>query len=341
MPKHTEYVEPEVDISDSYNSYKKTVPGKEYKDVYNDLLEFMKKTNQEELLSGKQYAKYAFSIYEQLGVPSYSLIYTKALRPIEKAFLSIGDSSTEQTMVSSPLSKFLNEPSLFYKEDSQAYNLFMRVNGYANKAKIPAEKEYKIHLCVKEMYCFYALLKLALVVYPFFKSLNPDNCMEMKWNLQSRFDRVSSKDIELIKSNGGPTASIVFYTSTADPNIVRRYLQLIVKGFPEEESIGLMSLEDGSMPFGNVRVNHMLCYAQGDRMKKLKQRKNNVSKNKTQRQSKTVPPWIKKLQTNCNTNKAATKSKRYLGINVCSNPVDDTCTESYCYLGDPLDPDSI
>jgi len=343
MPKHTEYVEAEVDITDTYNSFLKTVPGKDYMDVYINLLEFMKKCNQEEILSGKQYAKYAFSIYEQLGIPSYSLIYTKALRPIEKAFLGIGDSSTEESMVSSHLSKFLSEPSLFYKEESQQYNLFMRVNGYAKKVKLPAEKEYKIHLCVKEMYCFYALLKLALVVYPFFKSLNPDNCMETKWNLQSRFDRVSSKDIVLIKSNGGPTASIVFYTSTADPDIVRRYLQLIVKAFPEEESIGLMSLEEDSIPFGNVRVNHMLCYAQGDRGLKLKQRKNNVSKNKTQRQSKTLPSWLKKLQTNCGSNKAkaVTKSKRYLGLNACSNPVDETCTERYCYLGDPLDPESI
>jgi hypothetical protein len=343
MPKQTEYVEPEVDISESYNLYKKTVPGKDYLDVYTNLLDYMKKCDKEEILSGTNYKKYAFSIYTQLDIPSYSMIYTKAFRPLEKAFLLVGDSSSENSINTSPLGKFFGVPSLFYKEESQAYNLFMRVNGYAKKVKLPAYKEYKIHLCVKEQYCFYAFLKLALVVYPFFNSLLPDNSMELKWNLQSRFDRISSKDTVVLESNGGPTASIVFYTSTADPDIVRRYLQLIVKGFPEETSIGLMSVEGGFMPFGNVRVNHMLCYAQGDRGIKLKQRKSNISKDKTLRQSKSIPAWLKKLQTNCSSNKtkAVTKSKRYLGINACSNPVDETCTESYCYLGDPLDPESI
>jgi hypothetical protein len=220
----------------------------------------------------------------------------------------------------------------------------MRLNGYAKKVQLAPESAYKIHLCVKEEYCFYAFLKLALVVYPFFHAMLPDNSMEIKWNLQSRSDRITPRDTLLAKANGGPTASIIFYTSTSDPDIVRRYLQLIVAGFPEAESIGLMNLEDDSIPFGNVRVNHMLCYAEGDRGIKMRRRANNMKKNKTLRQAKAVPAWLRRLQESCGSNKtrATRRSRRYLGIDVCGvPPIDETCSESYCYLGDALDPESI
>lgn len=336
------YLDPETDLTDSdvLTYSKKSVPAKNYSEIIRALLQYLENCDREAILTDGVYHKYAFSIYDKIfGIPSYSWIYPESFKDIMHAFKNELGSASARKITSSPLTKFFGYPALFYKDHSQAYNIFMRLNGLANKRKVPADSEYKIHLCVKEQYAFYAFLKLALVVYPFFKSLLPDNAMEIKWNLQSRFDRITPADKVLWGSNGGPTASIVFYTSSEDPDVVRRYLQLIIRGFPEESSIGLLGIEGGPVPMGNVRVNHMLCYALGDRLDKIKLQK----KNRTQRRAKPVPSWLKRLQKSCgvNSTKANKKSQRYLGINICNNPVDEFCTDNQCYLGDGLDPNSI
>jgi hypothetical protein len=276
-------------------------------------------------MGARRYDKYKFSVNRDIfNVSPYAFINPDTLKDFMNIIVEkIGYSD----FVPTKLRELMGLPSYMFYMPKQPGNLFMRLNtedeyGRLRHTRKELPQEYKIHLCVKEEYQLYAFIKLALIFIDEFLKWNPNDYLELKWNTLSRFSHLLPDDIVLRTINGGPAASIVLYTRTADPDVMHKYLQTIMQAFPEHEVIGSMDLEnDISIPYGNVRLNRLLCYAQGDRQEKIANKKANRAA--AVRPKKAIPEWIKELTD--------AQSRLYLGL-PAPGALNDTCVEDICYL---------
>jgi len=150
-------------------------------------------------------------------------------------------------------------------------------------------------------------------------------------------------DDELLdkKSNGGPIAGIVLYFSN-DHSETLKILKLLVSLFKEEAEIGVMKIDIPyhlSVPVYNVRINNLICYAQGDRCSKLDRQISDEEakiKQNTPIDDYKIPIWIKKIKENCTDStkdEINKKTYNYIGENVCDIELLDNCIDKpICYL---------
>jgi hypothetical protein len=317
---------------------------------------YLEKINVEELKSSTYYDKYKFSMYDKLyKIPPYSYVSISAWRSfVEVLTQMIGIYGPKERDVKRTfLTNFFGIESYFFYMASQPTNLFLRMNVLDEFGKYRATRkekplEYKIHLCVKEEYAFYAFLKLGFVFFPAFRQVYPDHYLEMKWNLDARMTHLQPGNVVYRKNNGGPAASIVIYTRTSTKEVIIFMLRTLLTGFPEADTIGFMELTGKeTLPYANVRLNKMLCYAQGDRVTKLMAKRNNLTKKNGTRSQKYIPDWILDIQTNCPSEEANQMSQLYLGVDICptGDLLQDTqCIDDLCYLAidkNMVDPRSI
>jgi len=320
------YIDPDVIMNeDQHTTDIQRAPAVDFDEVFSRIDAYFTIIDSAELLGGGLAAaeKYKYSFYKNIWkVAPYSHIIDPAAYKntviIMTQLLSkyVKPRSELQAQL---LTRFLGVESLmYYMKDAQPFNLFLRLNVLdkdTGKYKPDIKNNYshyKIHLCVKEEYAFYALLKLALVIYPIF---DKSKYLEIKWNMAMRTTKITEGDTEFIRDNGGPTATIILYTQSPSAEVVKSYLDAIIKAFPEETEIGLMNLDGHiTLPYGNVRLNHLVCYAQGDRENKIKTMRDNLTKEKDQRTKKILPPWLAEIASRGD-NKL---SQLYLGLDITS-----------------------
>jgi len=351
------YVEP--DIVPDETGYKRehvmtkaTIPEAELESI---VFSYLSKINLDDLKTGDHFTKYKFSLYDLIyKITPYSYVSKEAWQGFISFLTKLGPYAHKESDASkSFLTKLLGVESCFFNMEHQPYNLFLRQNIIDKRGRYRddvKEKplEYKIHLCVKEEYAFYTFLKLAVVFFPEFRKIFPDKYLEMKWNLDARMTHLSADDTVYRKINGGPAASIVIYTRTDFNHYLIFMLKAILTSFPEADTIGFMVLTGNrTLPYANVRLNKMLCYAQGDRGTKLRAKRNNTTKKNGSRSQKHIPDWVFDIQSNCRTEEANNLSQLYLGVDIC--PIgdslhDEQCVDDICYLAiskSMLDPRSI
>lgn len=317
---------------------------------------YLAKISIEDLKRAEHYEKYKFSLYDMLyKIKPYSYVGIEAWRTFVGLLTQrVGPYTQREWGVHRTfLTKMMGVPSYFFNMESQPYNLFLRMNVIDNNGKYRVDKmekptEYKIHLCVKEEYAFYAFLKLGIVFFPEFRKIYPDDYLELKWNLDARMSRLSSEDSELKRRNGGPAATIVIYTRTSTLEVIKFMLRTLIASFPEADAIGFMELTGTlTLPYANVRLNKMLCYAQGDRVNKLQTKRSDSKKKNGERSRKYIPDWIIDIQSKCGTEEANKLSQLYLGIDICTIGEilhDEQCVDDICYLAvdkNVLDPRAI
>jgi hypothetical protein len=337
------YVEPDIAPDESGYSVEvqKSVPMMGDEELGRIVQAYLSNLDVEELKRGDHSDKYRFSLYDTLyRVPPYSYVTPSAWRGFV-GFLTqrVGPfTGSEEDVRGTALSKLLGIESALFNMASQPSNLFLRLNVLDKHGRFREERrerplEYKIHLCVKEEYAFYAFLKLAVAFYPEFRKIYPDEYLELKWNLDARMTRLNPDDSVYREQNGGPAASIVIYTRTAEQYWMTFMLRAIITLFPEADTIGFMELTgNATLPYSNVRLNKMLCYAQGDRGTKLRTKRNNLTKKNGARSQKSIPDWIFDIKSKCPANDL---SQLYLGVDICSTGDtlhDEQCVDDLCYL---------
>jgi len=168
----------------------------------------------------------------------------------------------------------------------------------------------------------------------------------LKFNLNSRNSQGMKKDDLLLnkKYNGGPIAGIVLYLSN-EHNEISKILKILVSLFKEEAQIGEMKID---IPYHlsilayNIRINNLICYAQGDRILKLNRQISDeeakTKQNKPLIDEYKIPLWIKNMKKECtdptkDKDEINEKTYRYTGEKICDIELLDDCIDKYiCYL---------
>ena len=326
----------------------------------------------------KYYEKYRWSFYEPFGIPQYSSTddcITRNYRTLFKRFNKRGDwqSYFRGTIGNNTiLDNFFNNPpgtcafNLFedyspkYKHRRQPSNLYLMTNWQLPNT-INDSKDYKIHFCVKEEYALYALMKAITIMNNRAKEKTKITGIEYpstgKILTKFRHSMYPYEDMPGVKY-AEPTIVIYSYTDKAEE--VKEILEEFIKAFPESDDIGLCELgKSERIPYGNIRLNKLLCFAKGDRTMKIL----TVSQNLFDKQNKesygakytpvekTIPSWILEMINKCKTSDEVNKrSQHFFGHNICDDKFssitsDNKCDiQPFCYLSqtlDCLDPNTI
>lgn len=297
----------------------------------------------DEVMAGTAPESYSWSLYDQLNIPKYSLIHEAYIPNLHTIFIPLhhfGSVSIKDT-------DFLNSSMVLDILKNQPTNIFINLKG--EPARVNNVKAYKIHLCVKEEYVLYAMLKVLQVMKKYNADAKRTVEIKCKMVIDKRSQKLTAANTLLLSDeiNGGVAPSIVVYPQTQDANELRIILNLILKAFPEEEKIGNMELT-GTMtiPFGNIRLNHMLCYAQGDRSNKLDYK---IYNKRSQAVShKFIPAWLTKMKGECSTSSElqSKNSELFFGFPICDSDAvyNAQCIDPICYLAvdeTMLDPHTV
>jgi hypothetical protein len=91
----------------------------------------------------------------------------------------------------------------------------------------------------------------------------------------SKFGQTGQRVPPIHRNTFVPTVAI--YTNTDSADETREMLEEILKAFPEHDQIGLMELgASNKIAYGNIRLNKLLCYAQGSREDKIDIKQQNL-----------------------------------------------------------------
>ena len=298
-----------------------------------------------------------FSIYYDIfGIPnySYSLVTGTIMSNLNTAL-----SKVSNTFI---INNFLGCNDVIFNI-SQIDNLFLYINPKNSVSERALRRKYsnevyKLHICVDASYQIFTFMKLALLVSEYYRKTDPTRYLLLKAVLNGKSVRPLLTDTFFRKINGGPMASIVYYTFIDNPEELLDLLRYLIPKFPEEATRGLMSLEGtDTLPYGNVRVNRMFCYAQGERETKLDKKIANLKilskyPNGSRVPSvKVIPRWIKDLKEGSMSESAnisaesIRKSQHFLGVNLREiNPLNSRCVNDICYISsydNLLNPNSI
>lgn len=314
--------------------------GKMTDSVYEHIVKM--NTNNYEVMAGTNPDNYRWSLFAQFDppIPPYShfindTTYEKIAKVFENLLMWKGTNI---------LNTYFNMPRATNKI---LVYLEQRVNVYIDNTinldkyyfSVLSKYDYKIHLCVKEEYILYTLFKALKVLYEAY----PRRHFNCKFTLEIRSSHLTSKDTGALsdKVNSGPLANIFIYPTTRDASLVRSILNTLLKAFPEEAQIGSMELTGRiTLPFGNVRLSHMLCYAQGDRGQKLDKKILNKQNSATV-STKVIPKWLTVMKEKCSKN-----SQLFFGIPLCDSDTkyDEKCIDAICYMAmddTMLDPNTV
>jgi hypothetical protein len=316
------------------------------KDITKILFAYFTFLNSEKsnILSGKFNHTYKFSINENIhGIPADSLCM-----PIGEILPKI---VTACTLISRNFRVFkdlIGNDIEISVVKAQPVSLFLDIKPIVPQSKISIDKLYKLHLTVKPSFQLFAFMKLALLINEYYKDLVKPRALRMKMIVDSKAINPLPSDSIIRGLNGGPMPGIVYYTEIEDENEMLDLLKYIIPKFSEESEIGLMTLDDkDSLPYGNVRINHLFCYAQGDRIRKLDKQYADLALPEKDRSIKSIPKWIKGLKEGCSSEsvKNKRKSQQFLGIDLCEgSTLNDKCVDDICYTATDdslLNPDRI
>lgn len=268
-----------------------------------NLLQSMKDTNFIQPGENGYYTKYKWSFYETFGIPTYSLVeqcLKNNYRTLFKKFNYRGPVRTWwrgnpsnnflDTFFEAPLDtcifNLFTQYSYKYEHGSQPDNLFLIIN-WKMQNPIKDMTNYKLHFMVDEGYALYVLMKAMMIVYnrDKRKGVNIQRTGKILTDFRlSKFPITGPRAPEVVRNTVAPT--IVIYTASDSADEAREMLEELLAAFPEHEEIGLMSLGQSNLiPFGNVRLNKLICYAQGDRNTKLTIKRGNFKTSRYKRLS--------------------------------------------------------
>ena len=254
--------------------------------IFTSLLELLRliKANPHFLTDGI-YEPYRWSFFEQFGLDPYSVLLSKtAFENIKHMFKRFNYRHLPRALFrGNPGENILDQiygtpsnSSRFTIPDSQEHNLYLFI--YESAPLIGSNyTDYKIHFSVKEEYALYVLIKSMKVL------LDRNNALGRKERLggkiildlnRTKYPVSSEKESYWFGGNTVPT--VVIYPITHVAAHVKDIIERLIAAFPEYKSIGLMTEGQPEMiPYGNVRVNDLICYAQGDRGIKLEKKRHN------------------------------------------------------------------
>jgi len=338
------------------------------------LIKSMKETNF--LVPGETgyHTKYRWSFYEPFGIPQYSktdycLIYN--YRTLFKRFNYRGPWRTWAR--GNPSNNLLDwlfdtEPdtcvfNIFryadyskYKHTAQPYNLFLLIN-YKQPNTIQDDTNYKIHFMVDESFALYVLIKAMMIMYNRDKKRGIVRHLVGKILLSFRLSKFGQTGKTVLPGHRNTfVPTVVIYTGTDSADETREILEELLKAFPEHDQIGLMELgSSNKIAYGNIRLNKLLCYAQGDRANKLeikeknsneifpegyskyimrmtgetmyyspgkeptKERPENFPKGELNISEKLIPDWVNTMISKCASSEGDInkRSQTFFGVNFC------------------------
>ena len=309
----------------------------------------------------KYYEKFRWSFYEPFGIPPYSFT-NKCMQSNYKNLFNRFNKSADKNILddffnNSPdtcVFDIFEENSVKYGQGKQVSNLFLITNWHLPNT-INDELDYKIHFCVKEEYALYALMKAMTIM---------NNMAKEKTKVTGKEYRSSGKIMTKFEYTKNPfeqysviyiIPAVVIYTGTQNKEEVKIIIEEFIKAFPESEEIGTCELGDPQkIPYGNVRLNKLICYAQGDRTMKLEKVRFDIIRKSFDGYTyvKTIPPWIIQMRSKCDSpdevDKVNKKSQHFFGVNICDaqyEQLTNQCTiQPFCYLSPTtglLDPTTL
>jgi hypothetical protein len=244
------------------------------------------------------HSKYRWSFYETFGIPPYSKTdrcLINNYRTLFKRFNHRGEwrswfrgnpsnnlldwfFDTESDTCA--FNVFTGEKSSTnlakYDHDPQPNNLFLLIN-YKEPNIINDITNYKIHFMVEESYALYVLMKAMMIMH------NRDKKRGLVRHLigkilinfwASKYGQTGERFLPIHRNTFAPTVAI--YTATDSAEETKELLEELLKAFPEHNEIGLMELgASNKIAYGNIRLNKLICYAQGDRGNKLRIKEKN------------------------------------------------------------------
>jgi len=324
--------------------------------------------------------RFRWSFYEPFGIPQYSITdncmkinYRTLFKRFNKrdnwqAYFRgvIGDNNILDNFFNNPpgtcVFNLFQEISTKYRRGRQPDSLFLIIN-WQSPYTINERNErigYKIHFCVKEEYALYVLMKAMTIMNNRAKEKTKITGIEYLSNGKIITTFEDSKNT--IRESGIRYAlpTVVIYTYTDKADEVREILEEFIRAFPESEDIGLCELGNPErIPYGNIRINKLICFAKGDRGMKLKIVSQDIFDKDDKKRfggkyiplEKTIPPWILEMINKCKTSEEVNKrSQHFFGVNICDDTYSSITSENkcdiqpFCYLSptvDCLDPNTI
>jgi len=318
--------------------------------------------------SSGYYKKFRWSFYEPFGIPQYSITNDCMKINYKTLFKRFNKRGNWQSYFrgtirdNNILDNFFNNPpgtsafNLFteysskYRQMEQPNNLYLITNWQLPNT-INDKKDYKIHFCVKEEYVLYTLMKAISIMNNRAKEKTKKTGIEYRTTgkIMTTLE-YSIKPSQYMPGIINTYPSIVIYTSTDNAEEVKEILEEFIRAFPESEEIGLCELGDSQrIPYGNIRLNKLICFAKGDRAMKLNEVRSDIQYGRLSK--KTIPPWILEMVNTCKQSDEVNKrSQNFFGLNICDNNYSSILSESkcdiqpFCYLSqsiDCLDPNTI
>ena len=175
--------------------------------------------NIDEVNAGTAPAKYTWSMYEQLGIPQYSFVRPHYLSKLRVPFKRLNYRGVLRSLLrgnpgNGVLDTFFGGSNIakFDNFHDQPGNMYLNVNinkwselsagGYQSYA-------YKIHICVKEEYALYTILKLMLHM----KNKHPNEVVRSKIIMDHRGSHLLNTNtiISSVDFDGGFMQTIVLY----------------------------------------------------------------------------------------------------------------------------------
>ena len=265
-----------------------------FENIFNLILQL----SQEPDLTKTDYTKFRFSFYESFGIPSGSYVNGCFFSNIKTIFKRLNNRSGFQKWFrgnpgENILDKFFEYPPEKYGESKftinewagQPANLYLYTN-LSNTPETNNEMHYKIHFSVKEEYALYVLLKVHKLARKYNDSKNIKFTISTKivldaWYSIYRLEKETLNGYSYLPVHEGQkrpdplkgfkaSPNIVLYTHTDNAEQVKGMLEMLIRGFSEEEqsAIGTLHLNrtvSALIPAGNVRITDMICFAKGDR----------------------------------------------------------------------------
>jgi len=366
-----------INYNESYNSVSGQCAIVKEEEIFTNLMgliKSMKETNF--LVPGEQgyHTKYRWSFYEPFGIPAYSRTDSCLINNYRTLFKRFNYRDPRRTWVhGNPSNNLLDwffdtEPetcafNVFngvndslnydkYKHFGQPENLYLLIN-YKQPNIIKDNTNYKIHFMVDESFALYVLIKAMMIMH------NRDKRRGVVRHLagkilfafrDSKFGQTGQRVPLFHRNTVVPT--VVIYTSSDSAEETKEILEELIKAFPEYNEIGLMELGDSNkIAYGNIRLNKLISYAQGDRITKLKVKEKNYNTTVTKSISeKIMPPWVKNMISKCSSSESEInkRSQAFFGVNFCDKTylnLPSACNiEPLCYFSvneTCLDPNTI
>ena len=356
----------------TYNNYNSdeltketTCPLVKDAEIFTDLANILKSMKDTKFINSAEkgyHTKYRWSFYEPFGIPPYSktgqclldnyriLFKRFNYRDKVRSFFRGNPSNNFldgffETEPDSCVFNIFNESSSKYRQGPQPYSLFLLIN-YKQPSLIKDATNYKIHFLVDESYAVYVLMKAMNIMHNRNKKRGIVRQLVGKIILNfrsSKFGQIGKKIPERSRNTVLPT--VVIYTATDSAEELKEILEEMLEAFPEHEEIGLMDFGVANkIAYGNIRLNKLICYAQGDRLMKLTEKQRNP------KYIKQIPNWVTNMISKCKMSQEDInkRSQTFFGINFCdemySQLSEDCSIEPVCYFSlnkSCLDPNTI